>query len=474
MTAPLIPANRIAAFSGFGGTASAAGYAYRPDSGEDIAEAIEMASRTGRQVVSRGAGRSYGDAGILPEAIVLDMTGMRTILSYDPSTGVIDAQAGVTIEDLWRLGLPDGWWPPVVSGTMFPTLGGALAMNIHGKNAFNAGTLGEHVLELEFMDGFGRSRIVGPADPQFANLISSAGLLGAIVRVRLQMRRISSGDLDVIPVSCRDWDEQFAAFESHAADADYMVAWIDAFGAGKHSGRGQFHAAKYRHDEAETLRLAHQDLPAKIMGVVPKSSVWRILRTLNNRDDMRTLNWLKYASGRIPGAAKPYSQSLVAFSFLLDYVPGWQRAYGLGGFIQFQSFVPKESAKAVFAEQMRMQQALRQESFLAVMKKHRPDRLGFVADPWLFPHALDGYSLALDFKVTDARWPILEVLCQRMSELVLAAGGRFYFAKDSTLRPIDVQRCWGQQRLDRYRAAKAELDPDGIFSSSLARRVGLA
>ena len=113
-----------------------------------------------------------------------------------------------------------------------------------------------------------------------------------------------------------------------------------------------------------------------------------------------------------------------------------------------------------------MQQAERLESFLGVLKRHRPD-------PFLLSHAVDGYSFALDFKVTDRNWPRLEALCHRMNDLVLAAGGRFYLAKDSTLRPADLANYLGPA-LDKFRSFKAEMDPEGLLTSDLADRLDVA
>ena len=71
----------------------------------------------------------------------------------------------------------------------------------------------------------------------------------------------------------------------------------------------------------------------------------------------------------------------------------------------------------------------------------------------------DNFVLALDFKVTDRHLLKLRDLCHRMNDLVLDSGGRFYFAKDSTLRPDDVRCYLGEATLARFRARKAELDP---------------
>lgn len=461
---------RIARLSGFGMTRQVDGYVYRPSTVDEAREVFDLARAANCKVVLRGAGRSYGDANIGAECIVLDNCRLNRILSWDPETGIIDAECGVTVEGLWRHTLEDGWWPPVVSGTMYPTLGGALAMNIHGKNNFCAGTLGEHVLELEVLTPLGELLTFRPTDREFFGIISSAGLLAMITRVKLKMKKVHSGDLRVMPLAPANWDEQFALFDRFEQTADYMVSWIDCFGSEKGAGRGAFHASWYMDEPGEhprTLDQEHQDLPDTILGFWPKSMVWRILKKFNNRLGMEFVNWAKYKSARTLGNGKSHSQSLVGFSFLLDYVPHWRRAYLPYGFIQYQSFVPKEHAKHVFAKQIAIQQKAGMESYLAVMKRHRPDN-------FLFSHAVDGYSLALDFKVTKKNWPKLRTLCHLMNELVLEAGGRFYFAKDSTLRPSDVKAYLGEEALAEYRQFKARFDPDNLLTSELARRLQLA
>ncbi len=466
-TSKLLPPERVARLTGFGMTSAADGYVYRPTCVDEIREVLDLARQSGRRIVQRGAGQSYGDANIGAECIVLDMTRMRRTLAWDAKTGIIEVEAGVTVEGLWRQTLEDGYWPPVVSGTMMPTLGGALAMNIHGKNNYCQGPIGEHVLEIDLLDTKGNLRTLTPKDDAFYAVISGAGLLGIVTRVKLQMKKIGSGDVRVLPVSCANLNAQFQAFEKFEHDADYMVSWIDCFGGGGKLGRGLFHAAWYTQtDGVATLRPEHQDLPDTILGMFPKSVVWRFLKMFCNRFLWRQLNWAKHTSSKLLGDGKSHSQSLVGFSFLLDYVPNWRWAYRPGGFIQYQSFVPKEHAKRVFDTQITMQQEAGLESFLGVMKRHRPDK-------FLFSHAVDGYSLALDFKVTKGNWQRLQALAHRMNDLVLEAGGRFYFAKDSTLRRSDLQAFLGEEAIERFRGFKRELDPEGLLTSQLAERVGL-
>ena len=438
---------------------------FRPASVDDLRDLLNLARRTRRALVLRGAGRSYGDAALGREAVVADLTRMDRILSWDPRGGLLECEPGVTIEDVWRHTLEDGWWLPVVSGTMAPTLGGALAMNIHGKNNPRAGTLGEHVREIDVLFADGTVRTLAPEDDLFRAVVGGAGLLGAIVRVALLLKPVASGDVRVLATSPADWDAQFAAFERYEEDAEYLVSWIDLFARGDKAGRGQFNAAWHEtRPDAASLSPDLQDLPDTVFGFLPKSILWRFLKPLNNRTGMRLLNAAKDRAGRLLGDGKTVVQGLVAFNFLLDYVPNWREAYGREGFVQYQAFVPKAAARGVFARLGEMGQEARLESFLGVMKRHRPD-------PFLLSYAVDGYSLALDFKLTAANRVRLLDLCHRMNDVVLAAGGRFYLAKDSTLRPEDARAYLGDETLTRLRALKADLDPEGLFSTGLSQRL---
>jgi decaprenylphospho-beta-D-ribofuranose 2-oxidase len=457
---------RLDRLSGFGQSDFADAYVYRPTQVDEIRDIFALAKRTGRKVTLRGSGRSYGDANTGNECLVVDITRMNRILSWDRKTGVIDCEAGVTLENLWRHCLEDGWWPPVVTGTMYPTLGGALGMNVHGKNNYCQGTLGEHVLDMDVLWPTGEHVTLQPGDERFRQVISSAGLLGVITRVRLQMHPVKSGDLRVYAGAATNWKDQFDFFDRYEDTADYMVSWVDCFGRGDAAGRGQFHAAWYGEQaNLPSLRPSTQDLPALILGFFPKSLVWKVLRRLCNRVGMRFLNWAKYKAGATLGKDKTHHQSLVAFSFLLDYVPDWRKAYEPGGFIQYQTFVPKESARQVFAQQVLLQQEYRLESYLGVLKRHRPDK-------FLFSHGVDGYSFALDFAVTTRNRERLWELAHRMNDLVLSVGGRFYFAKDSTLRSEDAAAFLGNS-LATLRATKQAVDPDGLLTSDLAVRLGL-
>jgi hypothetical protein len=283
------------------------------------------------------------------------------------------------------------------------------------------------------------------------------------------MKKIHSGFLEVEAVAAKNLESILQMVDGAKDQWEYVVGWIDAFAGGRKLGRGLLHYG--RHLEAEedpapgqSLSVAAQDLPDTIMGVVPKSVMWRFLKPFTNRPGMRMVNLAKWIMGSTVGDDAVYRQSLAAFSFLLDYVPGWKRIYEPGGLIQHQSFVPIEAAEDVFAKQLELCRRRGFPSFLAVLKRHRPDE-------FLMSHAVDGFSLALDFPVIEGRRDRLWALVRELAEPVVEAGGRFYPAKDAALPPELYRATFKEGQLDRFRELKDKLDPEHRFRSALSDRL---
>ncbi len=468
----LLPADHLEWVDAWGMASRSMAWVFRPSTIQGVRDVLALARETGRTVVHRGGGCSYGDAFQNREEIVLDLSRMTRVLEWNPRTGLIALEPGVRIADLWRYVIGDGWWPPVVSGTMFTTMGGCCGMNIHGKNAWKVGPFGRHVREFDLLAADGSLRTVRPdSHPElFHSAISGFGMLGVITRVVLQLKKVHSGEIEVIPRRTRNIREMLDAFEDHADEMDYMVGWIDGFPTGDHKiGRGEMHFARQLAPGADaqparTLRHDYQELPDTLLGVFPKSAMWRLMKPFVNKTGMRLINRAKYYAQFRPGGEKPYRQSHAAFHFLLDYVPNWRNTYRPGGMIQYQTFVPRAHAAEVFEEQLRLSHRAGIIPFLGVTKKHLPD-------DFLISHGVDGYSLALDYPVTNGNRDRLWRLCHDMDDLALEAGGRLYLAKDATMRPGTLERYLPEESLARFHRLKASQDPDGLFSSNMYRRL---
>lgn len=454
----------------WGGATRVRSWVRRPASVAEVRAALAEAAAAGIPVALRGAGQSYGDAALAGGGMSLDLSRMTRLLAWDPATGRVEVEPGVTIAQLWRHAIGDGWWPPVVPGTMAVSLGGGVAMNVHGKNNWRAGPIGDHVRALDVLLPSGE--VVRCSRDERADLfravIGGFGMLGVIVRIELAMKRLHSGLLDVEAIAADSLASMLACMEARLADADYLVGWVDTMARGAALGRGLVHEARLLapgvdpHPE-ETLRADAQELPATILGLVPKSVVWRVMRPFMHDPGVRLVNAVKYRQGVLAHGHR-FRQSHAAFHFLLDYVPGWQRAYGTGGLIQFQSFVPAGEAEPVFRAILEAARAAGLPPWLGVLKRHR-------ADEFLMTHAVDGWSLALDFAVRPHARERLWALARELARLVVAAGGRFYPAKDSTLDRETYEVSLGPERLARFRALKAECDPTGLLETELSKRL---
>ena len=412
---------------------------YRPSSVEELRDVLAACRQRGDSPVFRGAGRSYGDAAVNPRGPVVDLTQVSAIRSFDEETGVVRAEAGLTLGALWRFSLPRGFWPPVVTGTMHVTLGGAVAVNVHGKNGWKRGTLAEHVREVAILRTDGHLDRIPAEDTRFAALVGGP-LEEPIVEVSLRLKGVPTGYLDVEAFATPDLAATLAAVDAAKESSEYVVAWTDGFAEGRALGRSVVHLAnEHPAADGESKGLSEAEQLADVKtGPLPLPLMLLGLRLTAKGPQMRAVNAAKFLVEKLAGRTR-YRQSLVAYSFLLDYLPGWNEVYRPGGFLQYQLFVPKARAEEAFARAISLQHEHGVVSTLAVLKRHR-------ADPFPLAYAPDGFSLALDFPITRANSTRLIRLCRAFDRLLLECGGSVYRAKD----------CVGSaERLAAARAAAA-------------------
>ncbi len=460
---------------GFGMALGGPGKVFRPTTVEQVAAAFADVRARGGSLALRGAGRSYGDAATSRDGYVLDLSRMNRMLGFDPATGVATVEPGVTVRDLWRQAIGFGYWPRVVSGTAAVSMGGAAAMNIHGKNNYALGSFGECVRSFDLLTPRGDLvHVTRESDPElFHAAISGFGMLGCMTRLEVETKRVHSGRLRVWGIVARDLAHNLQILEDLRGTADYLVSWLDLHARGAALGRGLMHRADQLAPGEDPEGLlwydpALQDVPTTMFGAVPKGWLWPGMWCALHMGQVGLVNALKFRAGHLEARGSPYLQTHGAFHFLLDYVPRWEWMTKPGGLIQFQPFVPAAAGERVLRTIVERCQQAGHVPYLGVLKRHRPD-------PFLMTHAVDGYSLAMDFAVStnDARRQDLWRLCQQLAELVLEAGGRFYYAKDAVLLASSFERVHGGEAVARFRAQKAKWDPDRLLQTDLSRRLGV-
>lgn len=464
-----LPTEHLEMVQGWGGAAQGLSYVYRPSTIAQLREVFALARQNGRSIGLRAGGNSYGDAALNNEEIVLSLLRMNRILSWEPENGRITVEPGVTLQRLWQYVLEDGWWLPVATGTMNVTVGGAAAMNVHGKNAWKVGCFGDHVYAFELMLPSGE--LITCSREQNGDIFHAAlggfGMLGCFTSLTLSLKRIYSGLLNVEALTKPNLHETLRWFEDHLADSDYLVGWVDAFAKGKRLGRSELHRAVHlRQDEdpypQQTLRLDKQRLPDNLMGVVPRSLIPLLQRPFWNHFGMPFVNAGKFYAARFKGQ-HTYQQPHALFHFLLDNFD-WRYPFGQGGLIQYQPFLPIGVAEETMHKLLRQCQLRGYENFLTVIKRHKPDN-------FLMSYQVDGFSMAMDFRITRRNQAQMVRLIRELDEIVLGVNGRFYFAKDSTLRPKLAELFLGTDRITQFKTLKQRCDPDSVLQTNLWRRL---
>ena len=448
-----MPAEGDRLLTGWGRTAATRAEILEASTSGDVAAALSAAAQRG--AIPRGLGRSYGDAAQNAGGVVVDTTPLNRISDLDVAGAELTAGAGVSIHQVIDALLPFGLFPPITPGTRYVTLGGAIAADIHGKNHHVDGAFGRHVRSMELVTPDGEARTVTPGEDAFAATTGGMGLTGIVSSARIGLTRVESAYMTVDTVRARDLDELMATMTEHDAYR-YTVAWIDCLARGRNLGRGVLTSGDHAPLDALSDKQRRDPLrftARPLIGVPVDAPDW-ILNGLT----MRSFNELWFQKARLAGDTT--IQPLSGFFHPLDFVNAWNRLYGRRGLVQYQAVVPHGADGAVRAMVERLSSASA-GSFLAVLKRMGPGT-GLLSFP------IEGWTLALDM---PARLPGLAQLLDDLDELVAAAGGRIYLAKDSRMRPDLLDAMYPE--LPRWREIQASLDPDGVMRSDLARRLGL-
>ena len=390
-----------------------------------------------------GNRRSYGDAALNDGGRVVDMTKLDRILHFDPKTGEVEVEAGLTIGELAWIFAPKGWLPPVMPGTGFATVGGCIAMDVHGKNHHGAGSFGQHVTKLKLHQQ-GKEVEVTPKDKAlWQATMGGLGQTGLIGRATIQLKACKGDVMLVTERRAETWEEHIALLD--ASDATYCVGWIDATATGAALGRGIL-------EEGETGP-----------GLIPRPKGSKRVpidapRWALSAPVVRAFNAAYYR--RVPASGRTSVKPIQDFFFPLDKIHDWNRLYGKQGFHQFQCVVPLDQAEAL-KEMLGKIARSGLASPLAVLKRMGPGRAGHMSFP------MEGYTLAVDFP----NRPRAETLIRELEDMTEQAGGRLYLAKDALATGSRIKAMYPEHSAWLKEVEKA--DPEGLYATDMVRRLEL-
>ncbi len=435
----------------------------RPSSLDGIRQALRAASARGLPVIAKGAGCSYADQITNGGGLVIDCSGLSGIQAWDRENGRVIAWAGTSLADILRLALPAGWTIAGVPGSFSVTIGGAIANNVHGKDA-HRWSFGSSVRRLELLDASGELRAIdATTDPQaFHGVIGGLGLLGIVVSAELQLVRIPSPWVEVETLRTHSLAETLQAFERREQH-DFALAWLDGLPAGEKRGRGVIWLARWvRCDEVvgEQRIAAALTVNQHLFGL-PSAWIWRAGAPMLVPPGLRFTNALYHALS-LPAARRRRIVAFPDFYFLYNRINGLDEAYRPHGFAEVQAWFPQGTPVEVYRTILDILADDRALPIFTAMKGHTDDR-------FLLSFPGPGQSFTVGVPKPGGDRSRFRATLSKVFEHVIAAGGRVNLSKDEFLSADQFRRMY--KGVEVFRRLKQRLDPAAHFQSDQYRRL---
>lgn len=397
-----------------------------------------------QNLISRGNGRSYGDSSLASN--VLNHMSNDRFLSFDKKSGELEIESGVLISQIIKHFAPLGWFPYIVAGTKLISVGGAIASDIHGKNHHKEGCFSECVTEIKLLSP--NKELITCSREANANIFHATcggmGLTGPIVSAKIKLKKINSTFIEQKIIKTKNLEETFKVFEE-IKDYRYSVAWLDCLNQ-KRLGRAVINCGDFSNDgnfsfyEKRVIKVP-LEMPAFIL----------------NPFNIKQFNKLYYFMAK-EGQSKIYFDK---FFFPLDSILDWNLIYGKNGFMQYQFIIPKDNSLEGISEILKNIASSNFKSFLSVLKLYGPQNNNFLSFP------IEGYSLAIDFKIEDG---LIEFI-NSLNKIILKSEGRIYLAKDVCMTKEVFDR--GYPRSQEFRNIRKKYGFDEHYNSLQSLRLGL-
>lgn len=413
--------------------------AYVLKSEEELKTHLKHISET----IPFGNGRSYGDSAL--SSTIICCKSYNFFLDFDETAGILHCQSGVLLSEILEIFVPKGWFLKVTPGTKLITVGGAIASDVHGKNHHVAGCFSEGIQEIRLMLPNGEIQTCRKGDELFHATCGGMGLTGVILEAKISLKKITSKNINQTTIKTRNLKETFEAFEQYA-HLPYSVAWIDCLAKGDKIGKCLLMAGDFANDGDLNFQEKKKiDIPFYF----PSFAL--------NKLSVKAFNWLYY--NKAPKGVSHQKVDIDTFFYPLDAINNWNRIYGKKGFTQYQFIIPKESSYIGLKEILSAIAESGKGSFLAVLKLYGPANENYLSFP------LEGYSLALDFKIEEGIFALLN----HLDKIVLKYNGRIYLTKDVRVSKTTFEE--GYPMIEKFRAFRKAIGADKVFQSLQSKRV---
>ena len=414
----------------------------KPAKVKDLNKLIKL----NKKIIARGLGRSYGDSA--NSNVVLDTTSLNSVIKFDPESGVILSESGVSIKEINELTIPQGWFVPVTSGTSYVTLGGAIASDIHGKNHHLDGAFSDHILSANIMLGDGEVLNISNSinSDLFQATCGGMGLTGIIISASIKLKSISSSLIKQTTIKNNSLKELLNQFEINFS-SPYSVAWLDCSNKSKSIKSLLFLGEHLKKGELIISKKKPINIPVKFCSMFLNK---HFIKIFNNAYYFKNLRKIQTTQ-----------VSLENYFYPLDSLKNWNFLYGKKGFIQYQFVIPKTNGIQILKKILDIINEHDQTPFLAVLKILGPQNKNYLSFP------IEGYTLALDFKVS---FDLLKLI-STLDKVIALSGGKIYLTKDAIMSKEIFRECY--PKWNEFEQIRRKYKAIGKFKSHQSLRLGL-
>jgi FAD/FMN-containing dehydrogenase len=397
------------------------------------------------QFIPYGNGRSYGDSALSKNIIYCKP--YNYFLDFDEKNGILYCQSGVLLSKILETFIPKGWFLKVTPGTKLITIGGAIASDVHGKNHHIEGCFSQCVEEFSLLLPDGEVKICKKNDELFLATCGGMGLTGIILDAKISLKKINSNYINQTTIKTKNLKETFDAFEKYK-DSPYSVAWIDSLAKDKNMGKCLLMVGDFDNDgDLNVIKKTNINIPFNFPSFIL------------NKWSVKVFNWLYYRKS--PNGTSHQKVNIDTFFYPLDSITNWNRIYSKNGFTQYQFILPRKVSYDGLTEILTEISNSGKGSFLAVLKLYGKKNKNYLSFP------IEGYSLALDFKIEESLFELLN----KLDAIVLKYKGRIYLAKDVRVSKKTFEQ--GYPDINKFRKLREKYGMNQKINSLQSKRVGI-
>jgi decaprenylphospho-beta-D-ribofuranose 2-oxidase len=450
-----------------------------PENTEQCREALDFCRSNGLSVCPRGSGRSYGDAILNDRQALLDMSRMNRILAFDQGSGCVTVESGTRIIDILLAYHHLGFTVPASPTDSTISVGGAMGANVNGKESWRVGNFGDQIVSFTLLTAPGEIVSVdrGNHPELFFAVIGGMGLLGVILEVTVQMKKVPSPFLSVSITAADNLAALIQQLDVVKEQADFVVVWIDTYASGPKLGRAVIHATKWLPGVADQSGLEQTIAESvELLSVQKRRAInffgafkffinlgfqlQKIPIRLFNNFYFNLYKKKKGGDETVTSAEEP--ELFLEHNFDKSYtVPPPDILCGPDGYT-VQMTIPFGYGYEAMTEILLLCQRMPCPPATTILRLHRKDE-------HLISFSEDGYSLNVEFHPKRRHVNVMREMVGEMIDCAIRYSGKVHLPKDSVLTRTQFRKIFPRYR--DFAAIKGRIDPDALFQSDMYRRL---